>query len=87
MSILGALNESMLTVTTANGVLDAVENAYEDLSAQGDRISGLLTNLIAQVERWEAAADRGERPPSAAAQENFVNDLKDQVEEWLYDNR
>ena len=87
MSTLGELNESLLAVTTAAGVLDAVETAYNELYECSDSLSTLLGHLLSQVSEWEAWADNSDSCPSVIVEEDFVNGLKDQVEEWIVDNR
>lgn len=87
MNVLSELNESLLSVTTVGGVLDAVETAYQQLSDHVDSLAELLACLMTQVTERAARVDNCARRPSAYAEEAFVNSLKDDVDEWIIENR
>ena len=87
MSIFDDLPKDMLYVRSTTGVLEAVESANERLSNSADTLSELLAALMDRVADWEADIDNGRRKPSHDDNEDFVNILKDAVEDWIADNR
>ena len=87
MSIFDDLPKDMLYVRFPIGVLEAVESAYERLSNSADTLADLRDNISDSVAAWEADMDNGRRTQAHDDEEDFVNYLKDSVEEWIIDNR